>query len=111
MQDFALFADIIGTYILEGCVLYSLFGFLIILRAVRQYAPNPARRDLTMVIMVVMLSYALHATKIVWDSFNPDHFPIWVTRAVLLIILPITGISTFRLYDNRNSWLKYLRLR
>ena len=106
LSDLIGLIDIVGSYIIFGLALYAMSGLLMILRArLRERSMSREVRKDFIIINLSLVSYMLiEACRQVWDSFRPDHFPIWPSRFLLVVLLPMTGNAAYRLYHRREEW-------
>jgi magnesium-transporting ATPase (P-type) len=110
MEDFAPFVARIGTITIVGLAVYSIYSLFVLMKAFQVEeceASKQVRRDAALLIVCFICSILLHATKTVWDSFRTEHFPLWGTGPILLILLSVLGSAGFRLYHNRHEFLSY----
>ncbi len=96
---------ILTSYISFGLALYAAGGVLALLWIRRRQSAGPrfVLADLARSYAVVVFFVLFEAVRQVWDSFNADHFPLWVTRIVLPVAYLTLGNSVIRMAGSERS--------
>jgi hypothetical protein len=108
MSDLILLVNTVGSYVIFGFSLYAAAGLFALWRARNSEFKTPRRimHDITILYLGCTVTLLFEATRVLWDSFHTEHFPIWISRIVLIVLLPMIGRSTFRLYEARRQWFR-----
>ena len=97
--DFSFFFDLTTSYISFGLALYASAAVISLawIRATRRATPHIVMRDVPRACACVVALVLLEAIRQLWDSFNYEHFPLWITRIVLPVLYLVLGNSIFRM--------------